>query len=66
MGSVMFKCPNTGLAVGTGLQAERSTFARTPVFFSRTLCPHCRAQHEWFAADAWVEDRGRPPSQEAA
>jgi len=24
------------------------------VFFSRTFCSICQANHEWFAKDAWV------------
>ncbi len=60
MGVLMIKCPATGAPIATGLQAERSTFARTPVFFSRTLCPYCRSQHEWFAKEAWVEEASVP------
>jgi hypothetical protein len=60
MGVLMVKCPATGAPISTGMQADRSSFARTPVFFSRTLCPHCRTQHEWFAKDAWVEERPAP------
>jgi hypothetical protein len=56
MGSIMFKCPATGTPLSTGLMAERASFARTPVFFSRTFCPYCRETHEWFAAEAWVEE----------
>jgi hypothetical protein len=26
------------------------------VFFSRTLCPICRADHAWFAQEAWVDE----------
>jgi hypothetical protein len=25
-----------------------------PVFFARSYCPICRAEHEWFAQQAWV------------
>ena len=56
MGNVMFECPQTGRAVPTGLRAERREFARQPVFFSRSYCPHCDRDHEWFAGDAWVEE----------
>ena len=57
MGAIMIKCPETGTPIATGLEAERAQFARLPVFFSRTVCPHCRTTHEWFATDAWVEER---------
>jgi hypothetical protein len=56
MGAVMVKCPATGRAFSTGIEAEASRFRSTPVFFGRSHCPHCRAEHEWFAGDAWVEE----------
>ncbi len=60
MGTLMIKCPNTGSTISTGLQTERASFSKSAVFFARTLCPLCRAHHEWFARDAWVHDpKGR-------
>ena len=65
MGIVMIRCPQTGRAISTGIHADRATFHATPVFFSRTFCPLCRATHEWFAADAWVSEPGRPEREVA-
>jgi hypothetical protein len=59
MGIVMVKCPKTGRAISTGMQADRSNFQCAPVFFSRVFCPICNSQHEWFAKDAWVREFGR-------
>jgi hypothetical protein len=59
MGVVMVKCPRTGHAISTGMQADRSNFQCLPVFFSRVFCPVCNVQHEWFAKDAWVRELGR-------
>lgn len=56
MGRVMIRCPTTGLAVATGLTADASAFARTPVFMARAACPFCRTEHDWFAREAWVEE----------
>jgi hypothetical protein len=56
MGKVMIECPATGRTVPTGLRANAREFGRQPVFFSRSYCPHCDRDHEWFAGDAWVED----------
>src|ERR1035437_882409 len=56
MGIVMIRCPETRRAISTGMQVDRATFHSTPVFFSRTFCPLCAKQHEWFAKDAWVCD----------
>lgn len=55
MGRVMIRCPVTERAVATGIEADRSTFNSTPVFFAEAFCPHCQANHPWFARDAWVE-----------
>jgi hypothetical protein len=55
MGVVMVRCPATGRAFSTGIETDVSSFRRTPVFFGRSDCPHCRTQHEWFAGDAWLE-----------
>ena len=66
MGSVMIRCPARGATIRTGMESERSRFASTPVFFSRTLCPVCRVNHEWFAADAWVEEDARRPTHAEA
>jgi hypothetical protein len=59
MGMLMIRCPITGRPFFTGRYVETATFRASPVFFSRTYCPHCRATHEWFARDAWVCNAGR-------
>ena len=56
MGVVMFKCPNTGRPISTGIEADRDRFLRLPVFFGRSHCAICQIAHQWFAADAWVDD----------
>jgi hypothetical protein len=65
MGSVMIKCPATGIAIPTGIRADRSSFARTPVFIARAHCPICQTDHEWFAKDAWVQDAQAGPMIQA-
>ena len=44
----------TGRDIPTGLVTDRKSFDATPVFFARVYCPICRAEHEWFAKEAWV------------
>jgi hypothetical protein len=56
MGMVMVKCPQTGHAIPTGIEIDRESFGRSAVFFSRTRCPICRADHAWFAREAWVDE----------
>ena len=58
MGMVMIKCPQSGRAIPTGIKIERERFRASPVFFSRTRCPICRADHAWFAREAWVDEPG--------
>ena len=59
MGVVVIRCPQTGHAIPTGIEADRRTFSHAPVFFSRTFCPLCRTNHEWFAKEAWVREEPR-------
>jgi hypothetical protein len=56
MGVVMIKCPGTGQAIPTGMKADRERFRSSPVFFARTFCSICQANHEWFAPEAWVHE----------
>ena len=56
MGMVMVKCPQTGHAIPTGIKTDRESFARSAVFFARTRCPICHADHAWFAREAWVAE----------
>jgi hypothetical protein len=56
MGMVMVKCPATGRAIPTGIEIDHTSFQRCAVFFARTRCPICRAEHSWFAREAWVRD----------
>jgi hypothetical protein len=51
---LMIKCPQTGRAIPTGIKADRESFECSAVFFARTHCLICRANHEWFAKEAWV------------
>lgn len=57
MGSVMIRCPATKVPIATGYVADRAAFAHSPVFLARAACPYCRAEHEWFAREAWVEEQ---------
>jgi hypothetical protein len=56
MGVVMIKCPGTGRAIPTGMEADRERFRCSPVFFARTFCSICKTSHEWFAREAWVHE----------
>jgi hypothetical protein len=56
MGMIMVKCPQTGRAIPTGIETDRDSFRRSPVFFGHTRCPICHVHHAWFARDAWVHE----------
>ena len=58
MGMVMVKCPQTGLAIPTGIKTDRESFGRSAVFFARTRCVICHIDHGWFAREAWVDEPG--------
>jgi hypothetical protein len=58
MGMVMIKCPQTGRAIPTGIKVDRERFRASAVFFSRTRCPVCVTDHDWFAREAWVHEPG--------
>ena len=60
MGTIVIRCPKTAREISTGLKADWRAFGSVPVFFSRTYCPLCRTDHEWFAKDAWVREEARP------
>ncbi len=57
MGAVMIRCPQTGHAISTGHEADPARFREMPVFFAISYCPICRADHQWFAGDAWVREQ---------
>ena len=66
MGIIMIKCPQTGREISTGIKADREKFRSSVVFFARTFCSLCKANHEWFAKDAWVKEaRVYEPSEAA-
>jgi hypothetical protein len=52
------RCPQSGRAIPTGITIDRESFERSPVFFKRTRCPICNADHAWFAREAWVDEPG--------
>jgi hypothetical protein len=56
MGVVMIKCPGTGQTIPIGMEVDRERFRSSPVFFARTFCSICQANHEWFAREAWVHE----------
>ena len=48
MGRLMIRCPVTGREISSGIEADRSRFRASAVFFARSYCEFCRVEHEWF------------------
>ena len=59
MSTVMIKCPNTGLAVSTAIETDRSVFRRLPKVASRMHCPACGQEHVWLTSSAWLSNGPR-------
>jgi len=65
MGTVMVRCPQSGQGIPTGIVTDRESFDAMPVFFARVYCPICRAEHEWFAKEAWICEGEPSPRRNA-
>lgn len=62
MAVVMINCPQTGVAVSTGIETDQTTFERLPDAEVRLLCPRCGQTHIWRKANATLVDGPRGPS----
>jgi hypothetical protein len=56
MWKILTPCSVTGRMIDTGIEIEKSSFARLPSFVGRIACPHCggeqvvegdREGHRW-------------------
>lgn len=59
MGRIVVTCPATGEKIPTGIETDAATFARIAAIVGRAWCPHCKAEHEWSAAEAQFREEGR-------
>lgn len=72
MSLVMTKCPVTGKAVSTAIEAEASSFRRLPKVTAHMRCPACGRDHERTVSSAWLSGeprlvvQSRPQKTEAA
>jgi hypothetical protein len=44
---LMFKCPNTGRELSTGIEMDAATFEQLPDIHSHLKCPVCSLDHIW-------------------
>lgn len=56
MWKILTPCDVTGWMIDTGIEIDKSSFARLPSFVGRIGCPHCGGEHEWSKATAKVVD----------
>jgi hypothetical protein len=65
-GLIFINCPNTGMAVTTGLKTEWVVFGSLPPVAVPLRCPACGQVHRWKPQDAWIGrvDRARRSSSQ--
>ncbi|MBX9828082.1 MAG: hypothetical protein K2Y27_24200 [Xanthobacteraceae bacterium] len=56
MWKILTPCDVTGRMIDTGIEIDKSSFARLPSFVGRIGCPHCGGEHEWSKHTAKVVD----------
>jgi hypothetical protein len=61
MTDILVRCPQTGIAVSTGLKAEWVVVASLPLTIP-LRCPSCGGTHHWKPSEAWI---GAPPHQDS-
>jgi hypothetical protein len=61
---IMIDCPDTGLAVSTGI--ETFSIEPLPTVTASTQCPVCGRVHKWTKNDAWLAEGGERYRSSAA
>jgi hypothetical protein len=54
MSVLMFRCPNTGTELSTGIEIDAATFEQLPDIRSYIRCPVCKVDHSWSTREAWL------------
>ena len=54
MSMLMMRCPQSGLAVSTGIETDPPSLQRMPDVLAYTACPHCGFEHAWWTDEAWL------------
>lgn len=67
MPELMIMCPNTDVAVPTGITADKRALEKTDSYANETYideynmltdCPECGETHVWHADDVFLNDEG--------
>lgn len=59
MSLVMIRCPDTGRAVSTEIEAEPAVFRKLPIVAAQMQCPACGRDHVWTISSAWLAGEPR-------
>jgi len=54
MGLLTFRCPRTGQAIDTGIEADTDTLSQIRLFKLRLACPDCGQAHDYNVHEAHV------------
>jgi len=54
MGLLTFRCPRTGQAIDTGIEADTDTLSQIRLFKLRLACPDCGGAHDYRVHEAYV------------
>lgn len=52
MGTIIVRCPVTGLEYASGIEIDEASFLRLPDIKMKSRCPHCGADHLWSLREA--------------
>jgi hypothetical protein len=56
MGSLMIRCPQTGLSIFTGIETDQISLDKTPDVPTHTRCSVCGREHMWWKRETWLTD----------
>jgi hypothetical protein len=62
MGTLAFRCRNTGLHVDSGVEADINGAPKLAVSAFRLRCPICDERHAWFITEGRVVGNPIPPN----
>lgn len=60
MSHVIFKCPNTGKDIFTGIETDAESLVQIPNTLMTSRCPHCGLEHKLWKREARLDDNSRP------
>lgn len=52
MGTIILRCPTTGLEYASSIEIDEASFLRLPDIRMKSRCPHCAADHIWSLREA--------------